>query len=130
MRGRYRERRDGSSERTYQAVKRNRERFPEDFMFQLSWEEARGLSRSQFVTLKRGQNPKYRPYVFTEQGIAMLSSVLRSKRAIAVNIARTWIESKIRIVKPRMEIEIGALIGSPPGAPFGYPGPVPKTDGE
>lgn len=70
-----------------QALKRNLERFPEDFMFQLTWEEAKELSRSQFVTLKRGQNPKYRPYVFTEQGVAMLSSVLRSKRAIAVNIA-------------------------------------------
>ena len=55
-------------------------------MLRLTWEEARELSRSQFVTLKRGQNPKYRPNVFTEQGVAMLSSVLRSKRAIAVNI--------------------------------------------
>ena len=70
-----------------QAVRRNLERFPEDFMVQLTWKEAKELSRSQFVTLKRGQNPKYRPYVFTEQGVAMLSSVLRSKRAIAVNIA-------------------------------------------
>lgn len=69
-----------------QAVRRNLERFSEDFMFQLTWEEARELSRSNFVTLKRGQNPKYRPSVFTEQGVAMLSSVLRSKRAIAVNI--------------------------------------------
>ena len=69
-----------------QAVKRNLRRFPEDFMFQLSWEEAREASRSQFVTLKRGQNPKYRPYAFTEQGVAMLSSVLHSQRAIDVNI--------------------------------------------
>jgi hypothetical protein len=70
-----------------QAVKRNLERFPEDFMFQLSKEEADFL-RSQIVTLKkgRGQHSKYLPYAFTEQGVAMLSSVLRSRRAIHVNI--------------------------------------------
>ena len=70
-----------------QAVKRNTERFPDDFMFQLTWEEAGELSRSQIVTLKWGENVKYRPYAFTEQGVAMLSSVLRSKRAVMVNIA-------------------------------------------
>jgi hypothetical protein len=69
-----------------QAVKRNSARFPEDFMFQLRAEETRSL-RSQFVTLKRGQHLKYRPYAFTEQGVAMLSSVLNSDRAIKVNIA-------------------------------------------
>ena len=71
-----------------QAVKRNRTRFPMDFMFQLTAEEAASL-RSQIVTLKpsRGQYRKYRPYVFTEQGVAMLSSVLHSERAIQVNIA-------------------------------------------
>ncbi|MBN2037645.1 MAG: ORF6N domain-containing protein [Chitinispirillaceae bacterium] len=68
-----------------QAVKRNIGRFPEDFMFQLSKDEAKA-SRSQFVTLKRGQNIKYLPYAFTEQGVAMLSSVLNSERAILVNI--------------------------------------------
>jgi len=70
-----------------QAVRRNAERFPADFMFQLTAEEAARL-RSQFVTLKtrRGQHRKYRPYAFTEQGVAMLSSVLRSKRAVRVNI--------------------------------------------
>ena len=68
-----------------QAVKRNIERFPGDFMFQLDFQEVRH-SRSQFVTLKRGQNVKYLPYAFTEQGVAMLSSVLRSKRAVRVNI--------------------------------------------
>ena len=84
-----------------QAVKRNISRFPEDFMFQLTMEEA-NASRSQFVTLNinptssksqnvtlnttRGQNIKYRPYVFTENGVAMLSSVLRSQTAIEVNI--------------------------------------------
>ena len=70
-----------------QAVKRNAARFPEDFMLQLTAPEWTAL-RSQFVTLKpgRGQHRKYLPYAFTEQGVAMLSSVLRSPRAIAVNI--------------------------------------------
>src|SRR3989344_2609438 len=70
-----------------QAIKRNIERFPADFMFQLTVEEA-DLLRSQIVTLKtgRGRHRKYLPYAFTEQGVAMLSSVLRSKRAIHVNI--------------------------------------------
>jgi hypothetical protein len=72
-----------------QAVRRNRERFPEDFMFQLSWDEVE-RSRSQFVTLidagVRGRNVKYRPYAFTEEGVAMLSSVLRSRRAAQVNV--------------------------------------------
>ncbi len=82
-----------------QAVKRNAGRFPDDFMFRLSSDEAarvsqsvtpsrgRTRSRSQFVTLKRGQNLKYFPYAFTEQGVAMLSSVLKSERAVKVNIA-------------------------------------------
>lgn len=70
-----------------QAVKRNLSRFPEDFMFQLTEEEA-ALLRSQIVTLEtgRGQHAKYLPYAFTEQGVAMLSSVLRSDRAIQANI--------------------------------------------
>lgn len=67
-----------------QAVKRNRERFPEDFMFQLTADEFGNL-RSQFVTSSWGGR-RYAPYVFTEQGVAMLSSVLKSPRAIAVNI--------------------------------------------
>lgn len=70
-----------------QAVKRNIERFPSDFLFQLDEAEAESL-RSQFVTLKngRGRHRKYLPYAFTEQGVAMLSSVLRSPRAVSVNI--------------------------------------------
>jgi hypothetical protein len=68
-----------------QAVKRNIERFPDDFMFQLTREELRD-SRSQIVTLEHGKNVKYMPYAFTEQGVAMLSSVLRSPRAVKVNI--------------------------------------------
>jgi hypothetical protein len=98
-----------------QAIKRNLKRFPEDFMFQLTWDESNLLksqsvtlkeksthnlrahrgalikqaepdSRSQIVILNRGKNIKYLPYAFTEQGVAMLSSVLRSDRAIYVNI--------------------------------------------
>ena len=76
-----------------QAVKRNLERFPEDFMFQLTkaeseeWQRLK-RSRSQIVTLKKvqGTNIKYQPYAFTEHGILMLSSVLKSQRAVQVNI--------------------------------------------
>jgi hypothetical protein len=101
-----------------QAVKRNSQRFPADFMFRLTKKETESLifqsgrskgplrsqlvttsgrknpSRSQTVTLKRGQNIKYLPYVFTEQGVAMLSSVLHSARAVQVNIAimRTFVQ--------------------------------------
>lgn len=83
-----------------QAVKRNIDRFPEDFMFRLTWKEATNLksqivtsngfekngSKSQIVTLKRGHNIKYLPYAFTEQGVAMLSSVLNSEKAVQANI--------------------------------------------
>src|SRR5207253_5200425 len=75
------------------AVKRNAERFPEDFMFQLTGDEAAGL-RFHFETSKSGRGGRrYRPYAFTEQGVAMLSSVLRSLRAVQVNIAimRTFV---------------------------------------
>ena len=99
-----------------QAVKRNLERFPADFMFQLSKDEAAQISRSQivtlnaetgkknlkandslrsqFVTLKRGEHRKFRPYAFTEQGIGMLSGVLNSPRAIQVHVAiiRTFVQ--------------------------------------
>jgi len=78
-----------------QAVKRNIERFPDDFMFQLTADEYTFL-RSQIVTLKtgRGRHRKYMPYAFTEQGVAMLSSVLRSPQAVQVNIAimRTFVK--------------------------------------
>ena len=68
-----------------QAVKRNRERFPEDFMFQLTNQEFINL-KSQIVTSSWGGIRRANPYAFTEQGVAMLSSVLNSKRAIQVNI--------------------------------------------
>jgi hypothetical protein len=85
-----------------QAVKRNSDRFPPDFRFQLTPEDLKCL-RSQFVTLKgrdrfqseRGRHSKYAPYVFTEHGIAMLSSVLHSKRAVQMNI--TIIRAFIRL---------------------------------
>ena len=75
-----------------QAVRRNISRFPEDFMFELSIDEMKAFtSRSQIVTLDnkrgRGSNTKYKPFVFTEQGVAMLSSVLHSETAIQINIA-------------------------------------------
>jgi len=68
-----------------QAVRRNRERFPGDFMFQLNAEETR-ISRSQTVISRSWGGARTRPYAFTEQGVAMLSSVLRSPRAVQVNI--------------------------------------------
>jgi len=75
-----------------QAVKRNIDRFPSDFMFQLSGSEFSNL-RSQIVTSSWGGR-RYNPYVFTEQGVVMLSSVLRSKRAVEVNVAimRTFVK--------------------------------------
>jgi hypothetical protein len=75
------------------AVQRNRDRFPEDFMFQLTDQEADSL-RFQFGISKGRGGRRYRPYVVTEQGIAMLSGVLTSKRAIAVNIVlmRTFVK--------------------------------------
>lgn len=93
-----------------QAVKRNLDRFPEDFMFQLTLEEWEGLKaeyeeqkeqdflRSQDVTLEdgRGRHRKYLPYVFTEQGVAMLSSVLNSPTAIQVNISIMRVFVKMR----------------------------------
>ncbi len=80
-----------------QAVTRNTERFPDDFMFQLTPEEHESL-RSQIVTLKsgRGQHRKYCPRAFTESGVAMLSTVLKSQQAIQVNIAimRTFVRMR------------------------------------
>ncbi len=75
------------TKRLKEAVKRNKNRFPEDFMFELTREEYNSL-RTQFSTLEKGkgQHSKYLPYAFTEQGVAMLSSVLKSTKAIHVNI--------------------------------------------
>jgi ORF6N domain len=85
-----------------QAVQRNLSRFPEDFMFRLTREEAAAL-RSQSVISNAGPGRggrRYNPYVFTEQGVAMLSTVLRSRRAIEVNIAimRTFVKLRQLLV--------------------------------
>jgi hypothetical protein len=77
-----------------QAVKRNLDRFPPDFMFRLTGEEANQVNQSQNVTgSQKHRNPRLMPYAFTEQGVAMLSSVLKSARAVQVNIAimRTFV---------------------------------------
>lgn len=81
-----------------QAVKRNINRFPDDFCFQLTIEEEEERSRSQTVILNkgRGSNTKYLPYAFTEQGVAMLSSVLNSELAIKVNIQIIRIFTRMR----------------------------------
>jgi hypothetical protein len=98
------------TKRLTEQVKRNLERFPEDFMFQLNSEEAAAL-RSHIATSKAGRGGRrYAPYVFTEQGVAMLSSVLRSKTAIAVNIEimRAFVElrrvaSSFAVLEERLE---------------------------
>ena len=100
------------------AVKRNLGQIPEDFMFQLSWEEAQNVilnspdSRSQTVIWKRGTNIKYLPYAFTEQRVALLSSVLKSPRAIAVNAEimrafvrlREWLSSNKELARKLDEL--------------------------
>jgi hypothetical protein len=109
------------TKRLVEQVKRNSERFPGDFMFQLDRGEAEAL-RSQIATSKiagRGGR-RYAPYVFTEQGVAMLSSVLRSKRAIAVNIEimRAFVElrrtagsfQELQQRVDQMELDIGARL--------------------
>lgn len=81
------------TKRLNEAVKRNVSRFPEDFMFQLTAEEAELLRSQSTTSNERRGGRRYLPYVFTEQGVAMLSTVLNSERAIAVNIAimRTFV---------------------------------------
>ncbi|MFC1511241.1 ORF6N domain-containing protein [Candidatus Margulisiibacteriota bacterium] len=94
------------------AVRRNRNRFPSDFMFQLTKEEYNSL-RFQAGILEKGKHSKYLPYAFTEQGVAMLSSVLRSQRAIQVNVAimrafvklRRVLSSQAEIAKKIEELE-------------------------
>ena len=94
------------------AVRRNIDRFPLDFMFPLTKDEYNSL-RSQIGTLKRGGHSKYLPYSFTEQGVAMLSSVLNSERAIKVNIAimrafvkmRKILESNESLAKKLKQLE-------------------------
>ena len=103
------------TKRLKEQVRRNIELFPAEFMFELTKEEV-AISRSQIATLNgRGQNIKYMPYAFTENGIAMLSGVLRSQTAIAVNISimraftamRTFIINNAQIFHrlDRMEVK-------------------------
>ena len=68
------------------AVRRHKQRFPKDFMFELTWDEYKSLRR-QIGTLEKGQHSKYLPFAFTEQGVAILSGILNSPKAISVNIA-------------------------------------------
>jgi len=80
-----------------QAVSRNTDRFPEDFMFRLSRDETEAINQSQTVTgSQKHRDPRYAPRAFTQEGIAMLSSVLRSKQAIQINIAimRTFVRMR------------------------------------
>ncbi len=95
-----------------QSVRRNKKRFPPDFMFELTDTEQKSL-RSQIVTLKRGEHSKYKPFAFTEQGVAMLSGVLNSPKAIEVNIAimrtfvqiRTWMSEHKELAKKIASLE-------------------------
>ena len=94
-----------------QAVKRNIERFPEDFMFQLTDEEFRNL-KSQIVISSWGGARRAKPYAFTERGVAMLSSVLRSKRAVRVNIEimRTFVRLRQMLTSHKgLERKLAAL---------------------
>ena len=85
-----------------QAVKRNVERFPEDFYFELTMEEAEGLqrSRSQFVTLKQGQNIKHLPHAFTEHGAIMAATILNSPEAVAMSVfvVRAFMQMREQLV--------------------------------
>ena len=93
-------------------VRRNMARFPVDFMFELSQQEYEIL-RSQFGTLKRGEHAKYLPFAFTEQGVAMLSGILNSPRAIDTNIVimrtfvalRRWMESNKELAAKIRQLE-------------------------
>ncbi len=85
------------TKRLNEQVRRNIRRFPEDFIFRLTKKEGEIL-RSHFATLRHGEHSKYRTYVFTEQGVAMLSSVLNSDRAIDVNIAIMRVFVRLRLI--------------------------------
>ena len=97
-----------------QAVKRNAEKFPQDFLFQLTLEEAETArrSRSQFVTLKRGHNIKFLPYAFTEHGAMMAANVLNSPRAaqMSVFVVRAFVRMRALLAGDRqLARELAAL---------------------
>src|SRR5712691_7782335 len=89
--------------RLNEQVRRNRGRFPDDFVFQLTLEEARVVvaSRSQFATLNRGQNLKYAPHVFTEHGAVMLAAVLNSPIAIdaSIQVVRAFVRLRAMVTR-------------------------------
>ena len=128
------------------AVKRNRLRFPPEFMFQLTREEYQAL-RCQFGILEKGRHAKYLPFVFTQEGVAMLSSVLHSEQAIMVNVQimkafvrlRELLETHKDLAKKLLELEkkydarfrvvfkaIRKLMEKPPDLPLP---PIPHVKG-
>ena len=109
-----------ATKRLNEQVKRNKERFPEDFMFQLTSEEAAvwGRSRSQIATLKRGENIKYLPYAFTKHGAIMAANVLNSPRAIEMRvfIVRAFIRTRDllhRIISGEVGVRVICVNKSP-----------------
>jgi hypothetical protein len=136
-------------------VKRNSDRFPDDFMFQLKLEEGKAVlsSRSQIATLNRGQNVKYRPYAFTEHGAVMLANVLMSPVAVRASIqvvrafvhlrqllaTNTDLARRIEAVERKVgrhDADLEAIRGvlqkllqppaAPPNRPIGFVGPGKK----
>jgi phage regulator Rha-like protein len=102
-----------STSRFNEAVKRNKERFPADFMFQLTAEENASL-RSQFATLEtgRGRHRKYRPYAFTEYGALMAANILNSPRAVQMSIFVVRAFAKMRealLASPELARKLAAL---------------------
>ncbi|HVS81537.1 MAG TPA: ORF6N domain-containing protein [Pyrinomonadaceae bacterium] len=105
-----------TTKRLNEQVKRNRGRFPGDFMFQLTSEEAKLLqsSRSQIATLKHGQNIKYLPYAFTEHGSIMAANVLSSERAVqaSVQVVRAFVRLRQMLVSnTELARKLGELEG-------------------
>lgn len=104
-----------TTKRLNEQVKRNLNRFPADFMFQLTRDEAESArrSRSQFATMKRGQNIKYLPYAFTEHGAIMAANILNSERAVQTSVAvvrafvrlRQMIASNTELARKLAELE-------------------------
>ena len=101
------------TKRLNESARRNRDRFPDDFMFQLSEDEWSSL-RTQIATLKgRGQHPKFLPFAFSEHGVAMLSGILKSPRAVETNIAimrtfvalRKWMLSNKELAEKIRQLE-------------------------
>ncbi|HMD71958.1 MAG TPA: ORF6N domain-containing protein [Bryobacteraceae bacterium] len=141
--------------RLNEQVKRNSERFPDDFLFQLTLEEGNAVldSRSQIATLKRGRNIKYRPYAFTEHGAVMAANVLRSRVAVraSIQVVRAFVHlrqllatnqdlaRKIEAIERKVgkhDADLKAVLGAlknllqvapaPASRPIGFIGPTKK----